>query len=159
MSSDVQGPLLVMGMLPNTARLSLWPISCHLSLGTGQLPHLRMKHVTSGKRCNQWLQWEWGICMVVYEYSTYSGRSLNIFLRLPMPSLFPPLPSPPLLITMNWEASFPKKLYPLGTIRAWHQRNNILFCPLSSCGRDTEWSEMKMLAALVFPSWCTTAAP
>lgn len=47
MSSDVQGPLLVMDMLPNTVRLPWWPIGHHLSLGTEQFPNLWMKHVTS----------------------------------------------------------------------------------------------------------------
>lgn len=97
-------------------------------------------------------------CLWIFHLQLQKLKYLSqIAHAIPLPS--PLLSSTPLLVTISWEASFPKKLHPLGTIRAWHQRNNILFCPLSSCGTESKWSEMKMLAVFVFPPWCTTTAP
>lgn len=156
MSSDVQAPLLVMGILPNTVRLYRWPISHHLSLGTGQLPNVWMKHLTSvtsvEMRYSHDYLWIFHLQLQKHKYLSQIAHTI------PLPT-FPLLSCPPFTVTMNWEASFSKKFHLLGTIRAWHQRNNTLFCPSSSSSTETEWSEMKMLAVLVFPSWCTTTAP
>lgn len=156
MSSDVQGPLLVMGMLPNTDRFSQWPISHHLSLGAGQLPNLWMKHVTSVMSVE--MRYLHG-CLWIFHLLLQKLKYLSqIAHATPLPTL-PLLSYPALAVTMTWEAIFPKKLHLPGTIRTWDQRNNILFCPSSICGTETESPEIKRISALVFPSWCSTTAP
>lgn len=92
MSSNIQGPVLMMGQLPNTARLSLWSLSHHLS-------HASYRQGSSSQIW-EWSMWHWGKSMNS-DFSgkevsawlfmnippTYSCRSLNIFLSLSMPSL------------------------------------------------------------------------
>lgn len=98
-SSNVQGPVLMMGQLPKVARLSLWSISHRLSCASWQ---------GSSSQIWGWSMWHWGKSMNS-DFSgkevsawlfmnippTYSCRGLNIFLSLSIP--FPPLLSSPLL--------------------------------------------------------------
>lgn len=74
------------------------PEPCLLQAGQ-QLSNLRMKHVTLGEKHEQWLQWKRGICLVVYEYSTYLQLqelkyiSQSVYAIRPL-LIFPPIAYP-----------------------------------------------------------------